>query len=99
VPAARADTLIARGEPAPDVIKIDVEGGELLVLQGARKLLADRRPVLLIEVHHICLMLHIEKLLLELGYSARILDEAHAWPSRCFVFATPNENAARGLIP
>lgn len=34
----------------PDLVKIDVEGAELLVLQGARRLLAEARPRLLIEV-------------------------------------------------
>jgi FkbM family methyltransferase len=33
----------------PRVVKIDVEGAELQVLQGARSLLADTRPVLIFE--------------------------------------------------
>lgn len=35
--------------PRVDVIKIDVEGAELGVLRGAEKLLADHRPVMIIE--------------------------------------------------
>lgn len=35
----------------PDVIKIDVEGAELLVLQGAEELLARAAPTLVIAVH------------------------------------------------
>jgi FkbM family methyltransferase len=89
VSAVRADTLVARGERAPDLMKIDVEGAELMVLEGARKLLAEKRPILLMEVHHICLMLHIQKLLLEAGYQSRILDAANALPSRCFIIAVP----------
>lgn len=35
---------------APDFIKIDVQGAELLVLQGARKTLENYRPILLVEL-------------------------------------------------
>jgi FkbM family methyltransferase len=46
------DTFVfARGNPAPALIKIDIEGGEGLALAGMRRLLAEARPILLIEVH------------------------------------------------
>lgn len=88
VPTVRMDTLIDRGERAPDVIKIDVEGAELLALQGARRLLVEKKPLLLIEVHHICLMFHLQRMFPQLGYTARILDEQNACPSRCFIMAS-----------
>jgi FkbM family methyltransferase len=53
VPAIALDAFIARGEPCPDVIKIDVEGGEYEVLLGAVQLFSDHRPLLIAEVHHI----------------------------------------------
>jgi hypothetical protein len=45
--------MFDRGEiPKPDLIKMDVEGGEVDVLQGARRMLAATRPVLVVELHH-----------------------------------------------
>jgi FkbM family methyltransferase len=37
--------------PEPDYIKIDAEGAELRILQGARRLLARRHPTLSVETH------------------------------------------------
>jgi FkbM family methyltransferase len=37
--------------PPPDVVKIDVEGAELDVLAGAQRLLSERRPILIVEMH------------------------------------------------
>jgi FkbM family methyltransferase len=37
--------------PEADYIKIDAEGAELRILQGARKLLARRHPTLSVETH------------------------------------------------
>lgn len=41
----------ARDMPLPDFVKIDVEGMELPVLEGARTLLSEHNPSLLIEMH------------------------------------------------
>ncbi len=41
----------AAGHPVPQVIKMDIEGGEVLALQGMRRLLAEARPLLLLELH------------------------------------------------
>ena len=52
VRVARLDTLIESGTlPVPAVIKIDVEGAEGLVLEGATRLLEKHRPRLAIELH------------------------------------------------
>lgn len=54
VTARSLDSLMAEGRlPRPTVIKLDVEGAEILVLRGANRLLtgADRPRALFIEVH------------------------------------------------
>lgn len=45
------DELIKDGTPEPDFIKIDVEGAEEFVLNGASVLLQQKKPLLMIEVH------------------------------------------------
>ncbi|MEO1367643.1 MAG: FkbM family methyltransferase, partial [Acidobacteriota bacterium] len=46
------DHLIADfGLPAPDFLKIDVEGAELQVLEGMERTLQDHRPTFLLELH------------------------------------------------
>ena len=47
VPVTTLDELV--GDDPPALIKIDVEGSELLVMQGARRLLSAAAPVLLFE--------------------------------------------------
>lgn len=49
VPTITLDALLSHF-PRPDMIKIDVEGAETLVLQGATELLRKARPVIYIEV-------------------------------------------------
>ena len=45
------DTYCAEACARPDLVKIDVEGAELLVLRGARKLLRESHPALILAVH------------------------------------------------
>lgn len=46
------DTLVASGRvPPPTVVKIDVEGAELAVLQGMWETLARHRPAIICELH------------------------------------------------
>lgn len=50
VPILRLDTYAERHGIHPDVIKIDVEGGELAVLRGASEVLRRDQPVILCEI-------------------------------------------------
>jgi hypothetical protein len=69
------DRLKAGTLPLPDMIKIDVDRAELSALTGARQLLATLRPHLIVEVHSIQLERQCADLLIELGYSPRIVSE------------------------
>jgi len=52
VPTVALDELIDSGAlPEPDLIKMDVEGAESMVFEGARRLLARRHVVLLVACH------------------------------------------------
>jgi FkbM family methyltransferase len=90
VRCVKADTLFKnKSAPVPNVMKIDVEGAEHLVLNGAKKMLSGCRPFLFIEIHNVKAMLYVLELLFSLGYSAEILDAEHTSPSRCFILAKP----------
>jgi FkbM family methyltransferase len=63
--------------PAPDVLKCDVEGAEVAVFQGAANLLSSKHPILLVEMHcpeNQCTLLERFS---ALGYRCRNLDENH----------------------
>lgn len=52
VPAIAVDDLVERfGLPTVDVVKIDVEGGELEVIAGMQRVLAGQRPYVICEMH------------------------------------------------
>ncbi len=75
VRAVALDNLLEEGKiQPPSVIKIDVEGAELLVLRGAIKLLTEHRPVLFMEVHSPELARGCRSLLQQAGYDIRILE-------------------------
>jgi len=66
------DGLLDAGEPAPGVIKLDVEGAEVEVLRGASRLLAEHRPALIVELHET--NAEVADLLEDAGYALDVLD-------------------------
>jgi FkbM family methyltransferase len=69
VRVARLDTLIEREKlPPPNVMKIDIEGAELMMLRGATHTLARHRPLLLIEMHGLDITRSVLELLEQAGY-------------------------------
>lgn len=68
------DDLLGELDLIPQVIKIDVEGAECSVLRGAKKLLTNHKPVLLIEVHANA-DFEIFDYLVELSYNIGLLSD------------------------
>jgi FkbM family methyltransferase len=52
VPGISLDEFVyGLGNPAPQVVKMDIEGGEVLALPGMRRVLAEAGPLMLMELH------------------------------------------------
>lgn len=83
-PATTLDALAKRIACPPDVVTIDVEGGELHVLRGAREVLAELRPIVFVSIHEAFLRdLHdidaddVHELMADLGYERTHLATDH----------------------
>lgn len=63
------DFASQQGGGAPHLVKIDVEGAELEVLNGARRLLGEHMPKLVCEVHRPEMVETIRAFLGQLGYA------------------------------
>ena len=76
------DRFCAESSVAPDVIKVDTEGAELLVVKGARETLIRHRPMIFLSVHpsHLEAMGQstgeLEDLLAELDYEVRSTEDS-----------------------
>ena len=55
------DDIRENSLPAPGFLKIDVEGGELAVLEGARHTLLTHKPQLFLEMHGETMNLKLQK--------------------------------------
>jgi FkbM family methyltransferase len=75
VPAVAIDTLIETDKlPMPDIVKMDVEGAESMVLDGARKLLGMQRTVWVIALHGAEQREKVGRILSDYGYAIFRLD-------------------------
>ncbi len=45
------DFVYKQKQPSPDIIKMDIEGGEVLAMKGMKRLLKECKPILLVELH------------------------------------------------
>jgi len=79
VEARTVDGLVEEGiAPPPDVMKIDVEGGEVAVLKGALGVLDERGPVIFLSTHGEGLKAECVELLARIGYRVEAIDRAGA---------------------
>lgn len=84
------DNLVSKNAISPpELIKIDVEGAESLVVEGALETIKLHHPLIIVEVHNAPNMFNLTRLLSPLGYSQRLLEEEN---TRCFIaFEPPNQ--------
>jgi FkbM family methyltransferase len=86
----KIDTFLeTKGARVADIIKIDVEGAELLVLNGGKNFFKKHKPIIFMEVHNILMMFYVLQFLNRLDYDFKVLDEEEATLSRCFIIARP----------
>jgi FkbM family methyltransferase len=74
VEAVKLDTFI-RDNPKPDVIKIDIEGGESKALIGAKVLLRNYKPVIFLATHGRGVHTHSVQFLNYYGFETESLNE------------------------
>jgi FkbM family methyltransferase len=89
VAAVSLDDFVAAGETPPELVKIDVEGGEYEVLRGGTKLFAKQRPLVIAEIHHQQAAEQITNWLSEYQYCARWNIPKEQFPRH--MFAWPKE--------
>ncbi|MGH7214647.1 MAG: FkbM family methyltransferase [Tepidisphaeraceae bacterium] len=74
------DDVAARSS-MPDFIKMDIEGAEVDALRGARRILAERKPGLVVEVHGMDREEGCLQILKEHGYKPHLVDPRRSWHS------------------
>jgi FkbM family methyltransferase len=80
VPSYSLDDFV-REAPPPDLIKCDVEGAEVEVFKGARRLLSEHHPMIVCELHSENNRIELRKFLEDIGYGVQVLDENHIFAS------------------
>ena len=75
VSAVAIDDYVDTRDLVPDVIKIDVEGAEMLVLKGMTTILTNHAPRILIETHGT--LDEVRSFLATLGYSVAVLPDGY----------------------
>ena len=93
IDTVRLDDLLDHGRiAAPDVIKMDIEGGEFAALSGARRAVSQKHPVIFLSTHGNVLHEQCCNLLEQWGYELQMLD-GKAQDERYALVARPRSNA------
>jgi FkbM family methyltransferase len=71
------ELIFKHGSPPPQVIKMDIEGGEVLALAGMPRTLAEIRPVLLVELHGAEAAQFVWEKLAAAGYQVRRMQPGY----------------------
>ena len=87
VRATRLDDFALGGMPAPQIIKVDVEGAALEVLMGALEIVRTSRPTLIIEVHTSLEYDGVLHFLEPLSYEVVWNIPPEGFPRQCFAFS------------
>jgi FkbM family methyltransferase len=88
VPICKLDEFVRSG-PLPTHLKIDVEGAELEVLEGARKILTTVRPTLFLSTHGSTVRQACCQYLRKLGYHTRPMSTDPKYESEILCAAGP----------
>ena len=68
------DAAWGPGGFVPDVVKIDIDGGEVAALEGGKRLMAERQPHMIVETHSPELEQSCAELLIGAGYRPTVID-------------------------
>lgn len=94
VPVVSLDRLVADGTlPVPDLIKMDIEGAESAALEGARRLLAEKKAMFFIALHGEIQKRECLEMLLSNSYRIFLMDgtEIRGHVVHCDeIYAVPN---------
>ncbi|PWH12467.1 MAG: hypothetical protein DDG60_13170 [Anaerolineae bacterium] len=84
VPALSLDDFVfEQGNPPPDLVKMDIEGGEVLALPGMKRVLSECHPILFLELHGPESEQVAWQILSEAGYVLREMSPGYPRVSTC----------------
>ncbi len=87
------DEMFMQGQlPAPNVIKMDIEGGEVEALEGAKQILRSARPVIFLATHGAEIKQKCCEILQKEGYATNALRDSLGNGDE--IVASPTENYA-----
>jgi|GEM_PF-1486744 len=79
------DFVFRENHPAPSFLKIDIEGHAGPCLKGMRRILQEKRPRMIMEIHHTAEAEEVSELLNAYGYEVLAIDVSDQFPRRIAV--------------